>query len=241
MKIVKFKKALLCSFLGASFFAIAEDAPKADKKEKPAVTKAAEVKPAAPALSLEEAIKIASVSYGYNIGGQLSAQKDYVNMEEFLKAISAAVEGKKNPHDQMTVQNAFKAIQDAQKNKNLEKFKSFLNEKLTKTESGLEYKIVKEGAGEKPKETDTVTVHYTGYLTDGTKFDSSVDRGQPASFPLKGVIPGWTEGVQLMPVGSKFRFKIPGHLAYGERGAPPRIPPNATLIFDIELISINKK
>lgn len=110
----------------------------------------------------------------------------------------------------------------------------------TKLPSGLEYQVIKEGKGEKPKATDVVSVYYTGYLTDGTVFDSTdFHGGQPISFPLNQVIPGWTEGVQLMPVGSQYRFRIPANLAYGERGGGP-IPPNATLIFDVELVSIGK-
>lgn len=105
------------------------------------------------------------------------------------------------------------------------------------TASGLQYEVIKEGTGPKPKETDTVKVDYTGTKIDGTKFDSSVDRGQPATFPLNGVIKGWTEGLQLMPVGSEYKLVIPAELAYGEN-APPTIGPNATLIFDVKLISI---
>lgn len=107
--------------------------------------------------------------------------------------------------------------------------------------SGLEYQVIKEGEGAKPTADDEVTVYYTGYLTDGTVFDSTdLHGGEPISFPLRGVIPGWTEGLQLMPVGSQYRFRIPGKLAYGERGVPGAIPPNATLIFDVELIKIGK-
>ncbi len=111
---------------------------------------------------------------------------------------------------------------------------------LIKTASGLQYEIIKMGDGEKPNATDKVEVHYHGTLEDGTVFDSSVDRGQTISFPLNRVIKGWTEGVQLMPVGSKFKFIIPPELAYGERGAGGIIPPNATLIFEVELFSIEK-
>ena len=105
------------------------------------------------------------------------------------------------------------------------------------TASGLQYKVIKEGTGKKPKATDKVTVHYVGKLIDGTTFDSSVDRGQPATFPLNGVIKGWTEGVQLMKEGAKFQFYIPSELAYGENGAQT-IPGNATLVFDVELIKV---
>ncbi len=106
--------------------------------------------------------------------------------------------------------------------------------------SGLQYKVLKEGSGEKPQDTDSVTVHYRGTLIDGTEFDSSYSRGTPASFPVKGVIPGWTEGIKLMKEGAKWQLFIPPNLAYGERGGGPRIGPNATLIFEVELISIQK-
>lgn len=110
---------------------------------------------------------------------------------------------------------------------------------IVSTASGLRYIDQKVGDGASPKSTDKVTVHYTGWLTNGTKFDSSVDRGQPLSFALQGVIPGWTEGLQTMKVGGKRRLIIPGALGYGAAGSPPKIPANATLIFDVELIKIN--
>lgn len=108
---------------------------------------------------------------------------------------------------------------------------------IVETESGLQYEVITLGEGEKPWPTHTVTCHYHGTLIDGTVFDSSVQRGTPASFPLNMVIKGWTEGLQLMPAGSKFRFYIPPHLGYGERQVSAQIGPNVTLIFDVELIS----
>lgn len=104
--------------------------------------------------------------------------------------------------------------------------------------SGLQYKVLKEGNGQKPKATDKVKCHYEGFLIDGTVFDSSVQRGEPAVFPLNQVIAGWTEGLQLMQEGAKYRFFIPYQLGYGERGAGASIPPFATLVFDVELIAV---
>ncbi len=126
---------------------------------------------------------------------------------------------------------------------NLEKGEKFLEEnkkrpEVVTLESGLQYEILTEGTGAKPKATDTVTCHYHGMLIDGRVFDSSVQRGQPASFPLNRVISGWTEALQLMPVGSKWKLYLPPHLAYGEQQAGPLITPNSTLIFEVELLGI---
>ncbi len=112
------------------------------------------------------------------------------------------------------------------------------NEDVVVLPSGLQYKVLREGEGRKPAATDSVQCHYEGTLVDGTVFDSSYRRGEPATFPLGGVIKGWTEGVQLMAEGAKYRFFIPYHLAYGERGAGQSIPPYAALVFDVELIKI---
>jgi FKBP-type peptidyl-prolyl cis-trans isomerase FklB len=130
--------------------------------------------------------------------------------------------------------------------KNKKEGEAFLSENRKKEgikalPSGLQYKVVKAGTGKKPKSTDTVTTHYRGTLIDGTEFDSSYRRGQPASFPVSGVIAGWTEALQLMEEGAKWQLFIPPNLAYGERGAGSQIGPNATLIFEIELISIQEK
>jgi FKBP-type peptidyl-prolyl cis-trans isomerase len=125
----------------------------------------------------------------------------------------------------------------------LEKGEAFLKENATKegvktTPSGLQYKVLVEGRGKSPKATDTVTVNYRGTLIDGREFDSSYKRGEPISFPLNGVIPGWTEGVQLMKEGAKYQFTIPSKLAYGSRGAGGVIGPDETLIFEVELLKV---
>ena len=196
---------------------------------------------------------------GVNFGTQLKSTVEQINgvgltldIEMVKKGVADALAG--NPElDQAAIQTALQELQkehqelDAAKRADegkefLEQGEAFLAENAKKdgiqtTESGLQYEVLTQGEGEKPAATDTVTVHYTGTLIDGTKFDSSVDRGQPASFPLNRVIPGWTEGVQLMNVGSKYRFYIPYNLAYGENGTGS-IPPFSTLIFDVELISI---
>lgn len=116
-----------------------------------------------------------------------------------------------------------------------------VKEGVKETASGLQYTVLKEGEGATPTAEDEVTVHYTGKLLDGTVFDSSVNRGEPATFPLNRVIPGWTEGVQLMKEGAKYMFFIPSDLAYGPQGIPNAIPPHSTLIFEVELIKVIKK
>ena len=129
--------------------------------------------------------------------------------------------------------------------KNMEEGKAFLEankkrDSVVTLPSGLQYKILVKGTGKTPSVDDTVTTHYKGMLIDGTEFDNSYKRGEPATFPVKGVIPGWTEALQLMPVGSKWELFIPSELAYGERGAGQVIGPNSTLIFEVELLSISK-
>ncbi len=144
------------------------------------------------------------------------------------------------------MQQARMTEMQGQSEKNRKEGEMFLAENAKRegvitTESGLQYEVIKEGEGSKPAAEDTVTVHYKGTLIDGTTFDSSIERGEPATFPLNMVIRGWTEGVQLMSVGSKFKFYIPSELGYGDRGAPPRIGPGAALIFEVELLGIEGK
>lgn len=143
----------------------------------------------------------------------------------------------------MSVSEKLTQMQNDKAAENLKAGQDFLAENKTKTgvtelPSGLQYEILNEGSGAKPSATDTVKCHYHGTLIDGTIFDSSVQRGQPAKFPLNMVIKGWTEGVQLMPEGSKWRFYIPADLGYGNRQVSAQIGPNCALIFDVELLEI---
>lgn len=197
----------------------------------------------------------AGYSIGANIGSNLvgqglAADLDVASIIAGLQDSMAGGEMKLTQADMEAAIAAFSQLQQDKMNAELEvqaqAGRDFLTQNgaqagVTTTASGLQYSVVADAADANaamPKETDTVSVHYTGTLIDGTVFDSSVERNEPATFPLNGVIPGWTEGLQLMKVGSKYRFYIPSALAYGEQGAPPVIPPNSTLIFDVELLSI---
>lgn len=196
-----------------------------------------------------------SYALGIGIGTQLrdlGASK--LVAEDFAQAVKDMIDGRQpaiNQQEAQTLVNQF--IQEAETRKHAEmaakgaKVKAegedFLKvnqtaEGVVTLPSGLQYKVLKEGSGKKPKATDQVKCHYEGTLIDGTVFDSSYRRGEPAVFPLNGVIAGWTEGVQLMSEGAKFRFFIPFNLAYGENGAGNSIPPYAALIFDVELIEV---
>jgi FKBP-type peptidyl-prolyl cis-trans isomerase FklB len=142
----------------------------------------------------------------------------------------------------MSAADRLKAMRDEMAARNLQAGEAFLAENAKKPNivslpSGMQYEVLVQGTGEKPKLHNTVTCHYHGTLIDGTVFDSSVKRGQPASFPVNAVIKGWVEALQLMPAGSKWRLFIPGSLAYGDRQVSAQIGPNSTLIFDVELIS----
>ncbi len=143
------------------------------------------------------------------------------------------------------IQNAREGSSAELADANLEAGKAFLEENGKRPEvvslgSGLQYEVLVEGTGATPVATDTVTTHYHGTLPDGTIFDSSVERDQPSSFPVNGVIPGWVEALQLMPVGSKWRLFVPSDLAYGSRGAGAKIGANQVLVFDVELLAINE-
>ena len=189
-----------------------------------------------------------SYALGMVIGHNLKSMGvNGLNGQEFAQAVNDVLAGAKTKLTDAEAQQLvteFLQAQEAEKGKAVrESGEAFLAENAKKEgvvvlPSGLQYTVLTEGTGRKPSATDNVKCHYEGTLIDGTVFDSSYRRGEPATFPLNGVIAGWTEGVQLMAEGSKFRFFIPFNLAYGSRGAGQQIPPYAALIFDVELIEV---
>jgi FKBP-type peptidyl-prolyl cis-trans isomerase FklB len=197
----------------------------------------------------------ASYSIGVSIGKNFKAQGADLSLEIVLQGMKDAVEGKKTLMTDQEIQETMMSfssqmrakVQEKQKEageKNRKEGEAFLAENKKKdgvktTPSGLQYKVITLGTGPKPATNDTVVTHYRGTLIDGTEFDSSYKRGEPATFPVTGVIKGWTEALQLMPVGSKWQLFIPSELAYGPSGRPS-IPPSSTLLFDLELISIKE-
>lgn len=197
-----------------------------------------------------------SYAIGLDIGKNFKSQSIDIDPDVLVKGIKDVLSGNKplmtDEEVQAVMTDFRKEMMDKQTartkeagEKNKKEGEAFLAENKKKDgvvtlPSGLQYKIIKEGSGAKPKATDTVTVNYRGTLIDGTEFDSSYKRGQPASFKVTGVIQGWTEALQLMKTGSKWQLFVPPSLAYGERGAGRDITPNATLIFDVELISVQE-
>ena len=183
------------------------------------------------------------ISYALGLGMNI----ENFSIEDFAKSICDVMEGKEtafsNREAQIMLQEYFTKKQKEEAQAHIAEGKAYLDanakkEGVTVTKSGLQYEVLQEGTGKSPKATDTVRCHYEGRLLDGTVFDSSYKRGEPADFGLNQVITGWTEGVQLMKEGAKFRFTIPYLLAYGEQGAGASIPPFSTLIFDVELIKV---
>ncbi len=208
------------------------------------------------ALELKTASAKLSYALGLDIGANLKGLETEIHFDAFIRGVEAGLKGSKpllTPQEATELkQKFFKKRQEERARKmkevgekNRKEGEAFLaknrkKEGVVTIASGLQYIVLSDGDGPKPRRTDKVRVHYRGTLLDGTEFDSSYTRGQPATFPVTGVIPGWTEALQLMKVGSEYRLFIPSKLAYGERGAGSRISPNATLIFEVKLLAIEK-
>lgn len=207
--------------------------------------------------ALKEQKEKVSYSIGMDIGKTMKKQSIDINPDVLAKGLKDAYTDSKPLMTEEEMRETMTAFQKEMMAKQQERMKvlseknkkegeAFLAENKKKEgiktlPSGLQYKVISEGTGEIPKATDTVSVNYRGTLTDGTEFDSSYKRGQPATFPVKGVIAGWTEVLQLMKTGSKWQLFIPSNLAYGDHGAGNTIGPNAVLIFEVELLSISKE
>lgn len=209
---------------------------------------------AADTVNLEEQASMLGYTIGAQMAGGLKAQglEEAINIEALKLAIDDVLSGKEPQLNEEQMQAAMMAHQQAvmaelkaKADANLAAGEKFLEENgkadgVVTTESGLQYQVLREGKGAKPAESDTVKVHYLGKLIDGTQFDSSYDRGTPAEFPIGGVIPGFSEGLQAMNEGAKYRLVIPAGIAYGEN-APPSIGANQVLIFEVELIEVLNK
>jgi FKBP-type peptidyl-prolyl cis-trans isomerases 1 len=205
-------------------------------------------------VKLASAIDSASYAIGVNTGASFKENLKTLpggeaNIDALVEGFIQSIKGNSTAltaeEAQDYLQVYFVEAQAREANQTKEEGDAFLADNKTKdgvitTESGLQYKVITEGTGAKPAINDRVRVHYTGTLLDGTKFDSSLDRGEPSEFGVTQVIRGWTEGLQIMPVGSKYIFWIPSELAYGERGASADIKPNSTLKFEVELLEVIK-
>jgi FKBP-type peptidyl-prolyl cis-trans isomerase len=194
--------------------------------------------------------KDSSYAFGMNIGTSMSRDNIVPDIDEFMQGIRDSLGGGKTrftaEEAQIKLRTAFMELMEKQNEVQAQEETAFLAENSKKpgiviTPSGLQYEVISEGSGAKPAASDQVRVHYKGTLKDGTEFDSSYSGGEPVVFPLNGMIPGWTEGLQLMNAGSKYRLYIPSALGYGQNGSPPVIPPNAPLVFEVELIEIVKQ
>jgi FKBP-type peptidyl-prolyl cis-trans isomerase len=211
------------------------------------------VSQSAPPASFEEKI---SYSMGFEVGNYFKGAGGDIQRDFLIKGIEDAYEGAApalTREEMVAIQKEFAQKMQAEQMAKMEQMKSqnkavgvkFLEENTKKdgvvvTESGLQYQVLKQGEGDNAKPSDTVKVEYVGTLIDGTEFDSTVQHGEPAQFQVDKVIKGWGEALQLMNVGSKLHLVIPSELAYGEQGAAPKIQPNSVLVFDVELISIEK-
>ena len=218
----------------------AEEPAKADVAPKPDIISAT---PPTPTITFKDDAEKVSYAIGTRLGQSFKMQNMDINVEMLMRGINDALAGKELALSEVEMLQALKSKQEELNKKQQEADSSFMEENKTKpdvkaTASGLQYKIITEGTGRTPSASDRVKVHYRGTLVNGQEFDSSYKREQPATFPVGGVIKGWTEALMLMKEGAKWKLFIPSNLAYGERGSPPRIPPNSPLIFEVELLEI---
>lgn len=217
--------------------------------KKPAIKKT--VKTTAAPVKLTSTLDSASYAFGMSMASSLKNDGlKNLNYDLLVKGLKDAFSGQSTlltqDASQKAIGNLFKTISKSKFSANINEGKAFLennkkNAGVKTTASGLQYQVITAGNGQKPGPTDTVLVNYVGKLLNGKQFDSSYDRKEPLSLSLNRVIPGWTEGMQLMSAGSKYKFFIPYNLAYGERGAGQDIPPYSTLVFEIELLKVNGK
>lgn len=247
--------AILCGAVSAFSTVNAQQGKSETKAAEPEVKKAE----AAPADAANVPMDKVSYFIGRNFGQQFASQNIAIDIAALTEGIKSSVEGSKPKYTEQELMAAMGAFENmmqaraqaeqsarmANAGKAKEEGKKFLEENgkkkgITTTKSGLQYEILKAGDGPKPVASDRVNVHYHGTLISGKVFDSSVERGQPITFGVQEVIPGWTEALQLMPTGSKWRIYLPSDIAYGERGAGDDIGPGETLIFDVELLGIVK-
>lgn len=239
------KVTLIIAAVLIAGFSFAQDGKKKCKKKKCKKGCKTEV-----SMKLNNEIDSVSYGFGVNIAENLKNQGvDSLNIAALAKGMEDIFKGDtllmENSEIMPMLKDFMQRMAEAKTQKMMEEGKKFLDENskkegITTLPSGLQYEVISSGDGPIPTASDQVTTHYTGYLVDGTVFDSSVKRGQPATFPVGGVIQGWQEALQLMHVGDKWKLYIPYNLAYGAQGHPPTIPPYATLIFDIELLEIKK-
>jgi FKBP-type peptidyl-prolyl cis-trans isomerase FklB len=260
MKLSYLKLITLCAMVSSTFLSLAQTKSPLSQNTKPKIgsiaSKTNSLVASKSVIKFNSALDSVSYAVGVLVAGNFKSQNILLNVDMVAKGFASASQGRKlilTEAECQTIMSTFmmknQERQTAETAKqflpNLEAGKKFLEANKKKdsvmvTASGLQYKVLKMGSGPKPLSTDKVKTHYHGTLMDGTVFDSSVQRGEPVSFPVSGVIPGWVEALQLMPVGSKWRLFVPQDLAYGLRGGGQTIKPYSALIFEVELIEIEK-